>query len=62
MKAYPSFDGVFLCDMIIRYIAKIRRIIILKYLPKSRGNLKIRIQRDIIGEMWFGVEVETGEN
>jgi hypothetical protein len=30
-------------------------VIILRKLSKSRGNLNIRIHRDITGVMWFGM-------
>ena len=32
-------------------------IIILMYSSKSRGNINIRIHRDITGEVWFGVDM-----
>ena len=54
MIEYPSNDGIYDCVACNHVECRNSKIYNTPMLTEIKGNLIIRIHRDITGEMWFG--------
>jgi hypothetical protein len=55
-KHYPSSDGIYVCVVWNLVECRNSRDYNTPVITEIKGNLNIRIHRDITGEMWFGVD------